>query len=146
MTVDRLHQEPAIGPQGNASDHLDRIAQSGMFSGFRRLNANGDVETGLGRRSTVFVNRFYADEPGDRQPLVGLRSKDLARTPCFILVYSYKFDRKERKHMKDCFLRAMMVVAIIPVIAAAQHNTPLAGDGHPDLNGTWVGSAVWPEG
>ena len=42
--------------------------------------------------------------------------------------------------MKDCFLRAMMVVAIIPVIATAQHNTPRAGDGHPDLNGTWVGS------
>ena len=45
-----------------------------MFSRFRRLNANGDVETGLGCRSTVFVYRFYANESADRT-LVGLRSK-----------------------------------------------------------------------
>ena len=75
MTVDRLHQEPAICPKGNASDHMDRIAQSGMFSRLRRLNATGDVETGLGCRSTVFVYQFYADEPADRRALVGLRSK-----------------------------------------------------------------------
>ena len=41
--------------KGNASDHKDRIAQSGMFSRFRRLNASGGVEIKLGCRSTVFV-------------------------------------------------------------------------------------------
>ena len=42
--------------------------------------------------------------------------------------------------MKDCLFRAMMVAAVIPAIGVAQHNTPIAGDGHPDLSGTWVGS------
>jgi len=31
-------------PKGSASGHLGRIAQSGMFSRLRRLNANGDIE------------------------------------------------------------------------------------------------------
>ena len=33
-----------------------------MFSRFRRLNASGDVEIGLGCRSTVFVFRLYVDQ------------------------------------------------------------------------------------
>jgi len=61
--------------KGNASDHKDRIAQSGMFSRFFRLNANGDFEIKLGCRSTVFVYRLYADEDTDHHVLVGLRSK-----------------------------------------------------------------------
>ena len=36
--------------------------------------------------------------------------------------------------------RAMMVAAIIPAIATAQHNPRIAGDGHPDLSGTWAGA------
>ena len=42
--------------------------------------------------------------------------------------------------MKDCFFRAMRVAAIIPAIAAAQHNSPVPADGRPDLSGTWVGA------
>ena len=42
--------------------------------------------------------------------------------------------------MKDCLFRAMMAAAIIPAIATAQHNPQIAGDGHPDLSGTWAGA------
>ena len=42
--------------------------------------------------------------------------------------------------MKDCLFRAMMVAAIIPAIAAAQHNASIAGDGRSDLSGTWAGA------
>ena len=61
--------------KGNASDHEDRIAHSGMFSRFCRPNANGDVEVRLGCRSTVFVYGLYADECTDHDVLVGLRLK-----------------------------------------------------------------------
>ena len=75
MTVDRLDQVPARGRKGNASDHSDRIAQCGMLSRIRRLNASGDVELRLGCRSTVFVYGFYPAEYIGRHVLVGLRSK-----------------------------------------------------------------------
>ena len=42
--------------------------------------------------------------------------------------------------MKDCLFRAMMVAAIIPAIATAQHKPQIVGDGHPDLSGTWAGA------
>src|SRR5437879_341956 len=53
------------------------------------------------------------------------------------VVYSVQIRTEGEKHMKDGLFRAMMVAAIIPAIAAAQHNASIAGT---DLSGTWAGA------
>src|ERR1700674_1265016 len=56
------------------------------------------------------------------------------------VVYSLQIRTEGEKRMMDCLFRAMMVAAIIPAIAAAQHNASIAGDGRSDLSGTWAGA------
>ena len=94
--------------KGNASSHEDRIAQSGIFSRVRRLNANGDVEVRLGCRSTVFVLRLYAMEAARSPAPCRFEVGGLAR----ILANSRSVNPASLAHLFT-FLRRAQIIDLI---------------------------------